>query len=97
MTIKKKDKSKLAPKEAADMRRVYTNHLHILTGTIESLREEIKDLRQEVMVARTQMSDLNNTVYEDRFILAKFVGKFMHDDTFLDPKIAIDGGRKAKK
>jgi hypothetical protein len=45
---------------------------------------------------RKEISRLNETIYEDRRVLADFVTKFFKDTkTVIDPKLGIDGGKKA--
>jgi len=54
------------------------------------LVEELDNMRNEI-------SRLNETIYEDRRVLADFVTKFFKDTkTVIDPKLGIDGGKKAK-
>lgn len=62
-----------------------------IEGNLIDFYAEINDMRKEI-------SRLNSTLYEDRRVLADFVAKFFKDTkTVLNPKLAIDGGKKAKK
>jgi hypothetical protein len=54
-------------------------------------------LVEELDTMRNEISRLNETIYEDRRVLADFVTKFFKDTkTVIDPKLGIDGGKKAK-
>jgi hypothetical protein len=54
-------------------------------------------LIEELDTMRNEISRLNETIYEDRRVLADFVTKFFKDTkTVIDPKLGIDGGKKAK-
>lgn len=62
-----------------------------IEGNLLDFYAEINDMRKEI-------SRLNSTLYEDRRVLADFVAKFFKDTkTVLNPKLAIDGGKKAKR
>jgi hypothetical protein len=55
------------------------------------------DISAEINAMRNEISRLNETIYEDRRVLADFVTKFFKDTkTVIDPKLGIDGGKKAK-
>ena len=69
-----------------------------LSGMLRLVDSNYTDLRGDVQTLRNEISRLNEIIYEDRLVLAKFVKKFFKDtDTFIDPKMGIDGGKKAKK
>lgn len=69
-----------------------------LDRNINCLSDKFLDMQEEIKELRRSISELNATIYEDRRVLADFVQKFFKDTkTFIDPKLAIDGGRKAKK
>ena len=54
-------------------------------------------LVEELDTMRNEISRLNEMLYEDRRVLADFVTKFFKDTkTVIDPKLGIDGGKKAK-
>ena len=68
---------------------------------MELIRENLditnKILAEQFNEVRNETSRLNETIYEDRRVLADFVSKFFKDTkTVLNPDLAIDGGRKAK-
>ena len=59
---------------------------------------QINEIAAEVGNLKYEISRLNDTIYEDRRVLADFVQRFMKDSRdFIDPNLAIDGGRKPKK
>lgn len=71
---------------------------HKLSSMLRLVDSNYTDLRGDVQTLRNEISRLNEMLYEDRLVLAKFVKKFFKDtDTFIDPKMGIDGGKKAKK
>jgi hypothetical protein len=54
-------------------------------------------MSEEITALRNEISRLNDTIYDDRRVLADFVAKFFKDTkTVLNPDLAIDGGKKAK-
>jgi hypothetical protein len=64
----------------------------------KKLEDHLTDVVVEINAMRNEISRLNETVYEDRRVLADFVTKFFKDTkTVIDPKLAIDGGKRAKK
>lgn len=64
---------------------------------VDKSDRHLRDLSAEVNALRDEISRLNSTIYEDRRVLADFVAKFFKDTkTVLNPKLAIDGGKKAK-
>ena len=64
-----------------------------MNDTMDFLRVSLCD---EVKWQSERITMLNETVYEDRHVLADFVRRFMKDSRdFLDPNIGIDGGPKA--
>jgi hypothetical protein len=70
---------------------------HSLERVRENLDITTKVLAEEISLMRNEMSRLNETIYEDRRVLADFVAKFFKDTkTVLNPALAIDGGKKAK-
>ena len=69
-----------------------------LNSSIERIENNLLDFYAEINDMRKEISRLNSTLYEDRRVLADFVAKFFKDTkTVLNPKLAIDGGKKAKK
>lgn len=71
---------------------------HKLSGMLKGIDSTYTDLRGDLQTLRNEISRLNEIIYEDRIVLAKFVKKFFKDtDVFIDPELAIDGGKKAKK
>ena len=65
---------------------------------VDESDRHFRDLFAEITTLRKEISRLNSTIYEDRRVLVDFVNKFFKDTkTVLDPKLAIDGGKKAKK
>jgi hypothetical protein len=73
----------------------------MLAYDIERLNKKLEDHLTDVVVElntmRNEISRLNETIYEDRRVLADFVTKFFKDTkTVLNPNLAIDGGKKAK-
>jgi len=73
----------------------------MLAYDIERLNKKLEDHLTDVVVElnsmRNEISRLNSTIYEDRRVLADFVTKFFKDTkTVIDPKLGIDGGKKAK-
>ena len=73
----------------------------MLAYDIERLNKKLEDHLTDVVVElntmRNEISRLNETIYEDRRVLADFVAKFFKDTkTVIDPNLAIDGGKKAK-
>jgi orotate phosphoribosyltransferase-like protein len=73
----------------------------MLAYDIERLNKKLEDHLTDVVVElntmRNEISRLNETIYEDRRVLADFVTKFFKDTkTVIDPKLGIDGGKKAK-
>lgn len=65
---------------------------------VDKTERNLTYLSSEVNTLRKEISRLNSIIYEDRRILAEFVAKFFKDTkTVLNPKLAIDGGKKAKK
>jgi hypothetical protein len=73
----------------------------MLAYDIERLSKKLDayptEIAAEIKEMRNEISRLNETIYEDRRVLADFVTKFFKDTkTVLNPKLAIDGGKKAK-
>ena len=73
----------------------------MLAYDIERLNKKLEDHLTDVVVElntmRNEISRLNETIYEDRRVLADFVTKFFKDTkTVIDPNLAKDGGKKAK-
>jgi len=69
-----------------------------LDSSIKRIEDNLLDFYAEINDMRKEISRLNSTLYEDRRVLADFVAKFFKDTkTVLNPKLAIDGGKKAKK
>lgn len=74
----------------------------MLAHDIERLSKKLDayptEIAAEIKEMRNEISRLNETLYEDRKVLADFVRNFFKDTkTFIDPKLAIDGGRKENK
>ena len=72
----------------------------MLAYDIERLNKKLEghltDVVVELNTMRNEISLLNETIYEDRRVLADFVTKFFKDTkTVIDPKLGIDGGKKA--
>ena len=71
--------------------------------SIQSMRfnrilEQNRDALQEIKELKGAISMLNETIYEDRKVLQRFVQVFLSDTkAFIDPKLGIDGGRSAGK
>jgi tRNA uridine 5-carbamoylmethylation protein Kti12 len=68
---------------------------------ITNLIKEINDLSshvvEELQLQRQEINRLNNTIYEDRAVLANFVAKFLKYPNVFEPKFGIVGERKAKR
>ena len=73
----------------------------MLAYDIERLSKKLddypSDIASEMKWISDEISRLNETIYEDRRVLADFVTKFFKDTKkVIDPKLGIDGGKKAK-
>ena len=68
-----------------------------ISTLIDKINDLSGNLEKELNMQRHEIARLNNTIYEDRSVLANFVDRFLKYQNVLEPGFGIAGERKAKK